>query len=272
LAYAPFASSATAAAAAAPSGYKSVFTNLQGSTQQTGYMGLYTLTTYDPAVCAAQCDAVALCESFNLYFERDPTVDPSDISCADPPSLTNYKCTLYGYPIVGSTATNTGGYRGVASASGSTFKVAIAGSNGYVKHLVPPSYTNFTGPVDLGNAAINAPLDTTPGVTYTDTYVGAKVYDTGRYDPSLCVAACQTQTTYDHAHPASGATTYKACNFFNSYILLQNGVPLGTYCSLYTRSWSTSYATNTGQTRASGVYTIAESFSYSLTTPDSGTL
>jgi hypothetical protein len=235
-------------------------------------MGLYTLTTYDPSLCAAKCNAAALCESFNIYFERDPTVDPSDISCANPPSLTNIKCTLYGYPISGNTATNAGGYRGVTPTNGTAFKVAIAGSNGYVKHLIPPTYANFTGPTDLGNAAINAPYDTTPGVTYPNTYIGAKVYDTGRYDPSLCAAACQTQTTYDHDHPAKGLTTYEPCNFFNSYILVQNGVPLGTYCSLYTRSWSSSYATNTGQTSSTGVYTIAESFSYYLTTPDPGTL
>jgi hypothetical protein len=214
-----------------------------------------------------------MCEAFNIYFERDPTVDPNDASCANPPSLTNIKCTLYGYPISGATATNTGQYRGVVPASGGTaFKVSIAGSNGYVKRWTPPSYTNFTGPADFGNAAINAPLDTTPGVVYPDTFLGAKVYDTGRYDPSLCAAACQTQTIYDHDHPAQGVYTYKPCNFFNSYILIQNGVPQGTYCSMYTRAWDVSYAVNTGQTRGSSVYTIAESFGYSLTTPDSGIL
>jgi hypothetical protein len=269
LAYPAFASSASAAAA--PTTYTSVFTNLQGSTQQNGYIGLYTLKTYDPSLCAAKCNAVPLCESFNLYFERDPTVDPNDISCANPASLTNIKCTLYGYPISGATATNVGGYRGVSPAGGSAFKVAIAGSNGYVRRITP-SLTNFTGPVDLGNAAINAPLDTTPGVTYPDTYVTFKVYDTGRYDPSLCAVACQSQTLYDHNNPAQGVTTYKACNFFNSYILLQNGVPQGTYCSMYTRAWDPSYATNTGQTRADGVYTIAGSLTYTLTTQDPGTL
>lgn len=246
---------ASAAATAAPATYTNVFTNLQGSTQQTGYLGLHTLTSYDVGKCAAYCDASTFCEAFNLYFERDPTLNPNDPSCANPPSLTNIKCTLYGYPISANSATNTGQYR-------NQFQVVIAGSNGYVKNWVPPSYTNFTGPTALP-CAINAPSG----------YIGPKAYDTGRFDPSLCAAACQAQTLYDKTHPAADATTYDACNFFTAYILEKNGIPTGTSCALYTQPWDPSYATNCGpQTRSDGVYTVVEAFSYTLTQQDPGTL
>ncbi len=262
LANAAISASATAAATAAPPSYTNVFVNLQGSTQQTGYLGLHTLHSYDPAVCASYCDSSAFCEAFNLYFERDPTENPNDPSCANPPSTTNIKCTLYGYPISANTATNTGQYR-------NQFQVVIAGSNGYVKNRTPPVLTNFTGPVSFGDAAINAPNDP---VTGANTYIGVKAYDTGRYDPSLCATACQAQTLYDKTHPASGATTYMPCNFFNAYILVKNGIPQGTICSLYTETWDASYATNYGQTRGTDVYTIYESLGYSLTNTDPGTL
>jgi len=254
-------SSASAAASAAPAAYSNAFTNLQGSTQQTGYLGLHTLQSYDVAKCASYCDSSAYCEAFNIYFERDPTVNPNDPGCSNPQSLTNIKCTLYGYPLSANTATNTGQYR-------NKFQVVIAGSNGYVKHWQAPALTNFTGPVTLP-AAINAPFDP---VTGKNTYLPRKSYDTGRFDPSLCAAACQAQTLYDKAH-TNGTTTYDPCNFFNAYILVKDGVPQGTVCSMYSEPWNSSYATNYGQTGSDGsVYTIAESFSYTLGTQDPGSL
>lgn len=254
---------ASAAATAAPAAYSNVFYNLQGSTQQTGYIGLHTLTSYDVNKCTAYCEASTYCEAFNIYYERDPTVNPNDASCANPPSLTNIKCTLYGYPISANSATNTGQYR-------DQFQVVITGSNGYVKNWPAPTLTNFTAPVSLGSCLINAPHDP---VTGKNTFIGSKAFDTGRYDPSLCAAACQANTLYDKTHPTAGATTYDACNFFNSYISLKNGIPVGTVCSLYTEPWDPSvYATNCGsQTRSDGVYSMAESFVYSLNPQDPGT-
>ena len=120
----------------------------------------------------------------------------------------------------------------------------------------------------FGDAAINAPNDL---VTSVNTYIGIKVYDTGRFNLSLCATACQAQTLYDRTHPTPGATTYMPCNFFNAYILPKNGIPQGTICSLYTETWDASYATNYGQTRGSDVYTIAKSLGYSLTNTDPGT-
>jgi len=116
---------------------------------------------------------------------------------------------------------------------------------------------------------MNAPNDPVTGVS---TFIGAKTFETGAYDPLSCAVACQAQTAYNKAHPAEGATTYMPCNFFNAYLVTKNGAPQGTYCNLYTRTWDASYATNKGQARGGDVYTNSESFGYSLATPDSGVL
>lgn len=87
-------------------------------------MGLHTLDTYDPAICQAFCDAADLCTGFNLYFERDPTVNPAD-NCRNPPSFTNIKCTLWGSRLTPETAVNRGQYR-------RDFQVVITGSNGMI--------------------------------------------------------------------------------------------------------------------------------------------
>jgi hypothetical protein len=52
--------------------------------------------------------------------------------------------------------------------------------------------------------------------------------------------------------------------------LTKNGVPLGTYCSLYTQFWDDSYAVNTGYYYGTDVYAVTGSASYSATIQDSG--
>jgi hypothetical protein len=214
--------------------------------------------------CASFCNSVKFCLGFNIYYERDPEKDPA-AGCPNPKAVTNIKCSLYGYPVAAGSATNKGQYRGPQDANKQAFQVIIVGSNGYSKIPVPAPQpnTNFTGPTGLPGA-INAPLDN--GV---DTYIGMKLYNGGPYDPSQCAAACQAQTAYDRATAASDGT-YKPCNFFNSYILTRNNVPQGTYCSFYTRTWDSSYAANTGYYYGSDVYSVVGSYSFALSTPDSG--
>ena len=112
-----------ATSAPTPDGYVSVFTNLGASLQASNYMGLYTLTSYDTLTCASKCDQASGCSAFNVYLERDPTVNANAQNCPNPPSTTNYKCTLWGAPIAAAEATNTGQYQ-------DSFQVVIAGSNG----------------------------------------------------------------------------------------------------------------------------------------------
>ena len=110
--------------ASTPDGYSSVFNNLGASLSASNYMGLYTLSSYDTLTCASKCDRAAGCEAFNVYLERDPTVDANAVNCPNPPSTTNYRCTLWGAPVCPEEATNSGQYR-------DSFHVVIAGSNGW---------------------------------------------------------------------------------------------------------------------------------------------
>ena len=131
-----------------PDGYALAFSNLSASLQASNYMGLYTLTSYDTLTCASKCDQ-ANCSAFNVYLERDPTLNASAQNCPNPPSTTNFKCTLWGAPVSSEEATNSGQYQ-------SSFHVVIAGSNGYNKNSPPPPVSCYSGPQELGGA-INAP-------------------------------------------------------------------------------------------------------------------
>ncbi|KAL8688876.1 MAG: hypothetical protein Q9218_005318 [Villophora microphyllina] len=249
LAYQPFADTANAAAANPPQGYQTSFQNLQASVSANSYLGLYTLKTYDTVKCQQYCDAANLCTGFNIYFERDPTLNPAD-ACLNPAAFTNIKCTLWGSPIPKETATNQGQYR-------RDFQVVIAGSDGFTKNNPPNPQTGFDGPTEFGGA-INAPSN----------YIGQK-YFPGVYDAGQCAGACQANTAYDHRHPRSDGT-YDACNFFNVYLLSKNNIPQGTYCALYTKAWGKEYSTNYGQYRGSDYYSVSSSYGYTLNPQDPG--
>lgn len=113
-----------AKAAGTPPGFTKVFGNLGASVNAPGYAGYTLLQTYDVQTCANKCNAIKGCSAFNIYFERDPSVDPNDPSCKDPPSVTNIKCVWYKEKFTTARATNKGQFR-------NKFQVVIAGSNGY---------------------------------------------------------------------------------------------------------------------------------------------
>lgn len=83
------------------------------------------------------------------------------------------------------------------------------------------------------------------------------------FNPQTCASACTAQSEYNQQHPAADGT-YQICAFFNAYVLSDNGVPQGLYCSLYNETWGPSYATNYGQYRDSDHYTVSDSYSYTL--------
>ena len=63
-------------------------------------------------------------------------------------------------------------------------------------------------------------------------------------------------------------STLRSCTdlsqkFFNSYVLSENAIPQGLYCSMYNQTYGPSYGTNYGQYRGSDRYTVSESYSYS---------
>ncbi|KAF2626483.1 hypothetical protein BU25DRAFT_343742 [Macroventuria anomochaeta] len=248
----------TARGAATPSDYEQSFVDMTGSSQQIGYLTYKNLDSYDPSACASFCDSEKYCQGFNIFYERDPKFEPKD-GCANPEPVTNIKCSIYGYNVASKAATNEGQWRGPQDANGDTFHVVITGSNGYSKiSKALPSVPDFKAGTSLP-AAINAPLD-----DGYDTYSGMKLFNDNPYDPALCAAACEAQTEYDVNHPAQDGS-YKTCNFFTSYVLTKNDVPLGTYCSFYTRTWDSSYAVNTGYWYGDDKYSVRDAASYEIT-------
>jgi hypothetical protein len=94
--------------ATTPTGYKLAFSNLKGSVSAANYMGLISLTSYDVLTCQSKCDQTTGCVAFNVYAERDPSLAPDAAKCPNPPSTTNFVCTLWGVPICDDEATNSG--------------------------------------------------------------------------------------------------------------------------------------------------------------------
>ncbi|KAK5004995.1 hypothetical protein LTR60_006390, partial [Cryomyces antarcticus] len=228
--------------------------------------------------CAALCDQAQGCLGINLYFERDPTINPAT-ACPNPTAFTNVKCTLWGSAVTAASATNQGQWRGPMDSTGAAFHVVIAGSNGWSKPAPPPTQTGFTGPTALAGA-INATTKHNPVTGNEDNiYIGTKFYNQP-YDASVCAALCKSTTADNRAQALANYNkkgsnsdgTYQACNFYDAYLLSKNGVPQGLYCALYTAVVDKSYATVTGTTQGNNVYTVSNSYSYSLTAPDNGTV
>jgi hypothetical protein len=116
--------SKAARSAGTPSGYRKEFSDEQASTQQIGYLTYKNIEdgTYNVQQCADFCDSEKFCLGFNIFFERDPEVNPAS-TCPDPEPITNVKCAIYGYPVAKASATNSGQFR-------EQFHVVIVGSNG----------------------------------------------------------------------------------------------------------------------------------------------
>ncbi|KAH6668722.1 hypothetical protein B0J14DRAFT_674191 [Halenospora varia] len=75
-AYAPFHQEAQAAKA--PSGYASTFVDLTPSISANIYLSLTTLQTYDVSGCSTLCNNKDLFTGFNIFVERDPSLNSSD--------------------------------------------------------------------------------------------------------------------------------------------------------------------------------------------------
>ena len=220
-AYPPFHEQALAAVA--PSGYAQTFKDLGASTSANSYLGLHTLRSYDTLGCSQWCDNTTSCTGFNLYIERDPALNPSD-NCTTVSSITNYKCTLWGSGVEAASATNTGGFRG-------TFQVVVVGSDGYEKtnNTTPATPSGWTKPQNCHGHAHRHP----------STCVGTKFFP-GPYNPGVCAsyAKAQNKKNEDSDKWASWSKYFYnplKCNFFNAYMLKQDGRALGTYCSLHAK-------------------------------------
>jgi hypothetical protein len=241
---------------AAPAGYYQNFKNFHAANSAMNYMG-YTVveTGYDVDYCAAKCDAKDGCLSFNIYFERDPTVEPGP-DCPDPEAFANIKCSFWGTGLDLSTANNVGQWR-------EKFWVAIGGSNAYTSYKLGGPVDGWSGPQALGTKALNAPLYDCENKW---SYLGYKLLQAGSVDPRLCASACDAQTKFNKEHPAA-ADPY-SCNGFGSYILTKTNstgsYQQGQMCTFYTAYWDAKYASNTGSSDPSigAKYTYSHSAFY----------
>ncbi|GME48836.1 Carbohydrate-binding protein [Neofusicoccum parvum] len=247
-------------AASTPQGYFNNFKNQAGANSAYAYLGYSVLTTgYDVAACANTCTKKSGCLAFNIYFERDPIVEPGT-GCENPDAFANIKCSFWGSALDATTANNYGQWR-------SNFHVGIAGSNAYTSYKVGGPVDGWTAPLSLNDAAMNAPLRDCGG---TWTYMGYKLFQDGPFDSSLCAAACDAQSAYNLAHPPSTGYT-PMCAAFGTYLLTKTN-STGSYiqgqmCTMYTSAWGKEYAVNKASYDDSigAKYTYSYSFFYSKT-------
>ncbi|KAI0533713.1 hypothetical protein GGR58DRAFT_521176 [Xylaria digitata] len=244
--------SEAAESATTPVGYSLNYRNLNASSNAYGYLGFTLLENYDTQSCATKCTDINGCRSFNIFFERDPAFQPGD-SCPNPQSTTLIKCVFWGGATSVDNAKNTG-FRYY------DFDIVIAGSNAYDSLTAPPE-DGYATPISLGTAQLNAPSD----CGGFDTYMGSKMFTDSPFDPSLCAAACTAQSEYNLAHPPATGPV-QTCQFFNTYLLLKNGLPEGQVCSMYSMSWDATYSSTSGQWRDGDHYSVAYSFIYANST------
>ncbi|GME43160.1 carbohydrate-binding-like protein [Neofusicoccum parvum] len=244
--------------ASTPSGYFNNFKNLKAANSAYAYMGyMVSQNGYDVDTCAQKCTDMEGCLSFNIYFERDPTVEPGT-GCENPAAFANIKCSFWGSALDDTTAVNDGQWR-------DQFHVGIAGSNAYTSDKVGPSISGWNDPLRLNNAAMNAPLRDCAG---TWTYMGYKFFNDGPFDVEKCAAACDAQTAYNIAHPPSDGYV-PLCAAFGTYLLTKTtssgSVVQGQMCTMYTSAWDAQYAVNTVSYDDSigAKYTYSYSFFYS---------
>ncbi|KAI0023676.1 hypothetical protein F4780DRAFT_786467 [Xylariomycetidae sp. FL0641] len=103
---------------------------------------------------------------------------------------------------------------------------------------------NYSGPVNYGNYSINAPIN----CQGQNTHMGCFAWFDGIFDASRCGTLCQAKP---------------GCRYFNTYMIQQNGVDYAQYCSMYTQTWGSAVATNSGQFDSAGNnYTIYNSQGY----------
>jgi len=250
LAYAPFASAALSAAV--PTGYANTFKNYNASVNANSYLGMHTLTSYDVAGCAGWCDNTTLCTAFNIYIERDPQWNPDQCSCAsNTASMTNFVCTLWGSGVEPAAAVNQGGWRGA-------FQVVITGSNGYEKsnNTTPSTPSGWTNPQNCSSSCHSHP----------STCISQKFFP-GPYDVSVCSTYANTQNTVNQNYLTNWWSMFTGynpskCNFFNAYMVKQNGVAKGTYCSLFAQQYTPSQATYQPGWNNNKYYGVETSWSY----------
>lgn len=197
-----------------------------------GYLGLNTLKTYNVEECAAACGSTPLCTAFNIFAERDPSWYPSSKKCPNPPSMTSFKCTLFGASITKADATWTGEVR-------AGFHVVVSGSNGYVKtDSTPGQCAGWEAPKKCPGGAVQ------PRSGKKSKHMGGHFFP-GPFNPAVCAGYAAKQTEENRRSCKTKGQKYAACNAFNAYEVKKEGRCMGTYCNLFTDHLGDEYGTLT---------------------------
>lgn len=220
-----------------PPGYYCKFAGLNGATEHPSYRTYKTLPSEDAQACTSFCDSKPGCLFANMYQEHTDTG-------------ILYKCSLYNQQSGLESATNIGQWR-------NNFHVTISDSYGFAKG-VNPEVPGFI--YQKVGGAINGKK---ANPTDADPYMGYSSIETS--DPVLCAAICEQKTAYNSRHIDSTGT-YRACGFYNFYILVKNNVDFKTICSFYIIPFDDSFAVNHGYSSNGDVYTIRESITYTRIT------
>lgn len=187
-----FASAANSAAT--PSSYTEVFSNLQAAVIDADYITFDYLQSYDPGYCAQRCSSsVAGCSSFNIYFERDPTIDPG-VNCTNPPSLTYIKCAYYSDCVTQAEATNDGQYCQL-------FHTVIAGSNAYaLNKCSASSSSSSTTTTTTSSTSATTQMTTSQPSTTTVVSTTTTIQSTTTSAAPSCSACAAGLTTDNNGH------------------------------------------------------------------------
>ncbi|KIX09616.1 uncharacterized protein Z518_00696 [Rhinocladiella mackenziei CBS 650.93] len=151
--------SVAATSAETPAGYTQTLTNGHTWTSGDGYLGYTTIDEYDNGICAAICDSIEECSSFEIYFEKEVGGSTPSIKCA------------FWAGAITTTDASTGA------------NAVIAGCNGYTNNtLTTPE--GFDAPSYIGGAAIHPPGD-------SNSFMGSKIFE-GPFDTSHCAEECHS--------------------------------------------------------------------------------
>ncbi|KAG9967114.1 hypothetical protein KCU61_g655, partial [Aureobasidium melanogenum] len=197
-----------AVAAALPVGYVQTFSNLTASNSADQYAGYTLMSSYDVAGCGQQCTSMSGCNSFNIYFERDPQYDPSIIGCNNPASTVNVKCVFWGGAVTADNANNFGQFR-------DGFNVVIAGSNGYI-----------AGSYAAKLAAKATATSSSSSAAASATDVAGNIYTIYYSSDSTQGAYSNTQASSSYTDCMTACDADSQCNAF-TYVGGQNGVGSG---------------------------------------------
>ncbi|KAF8989953.1 hypothetical protein BDQ17DRAFT_1372527 [Cyathus striatus] len=212
------------------------------SIEGTAYL-TYTLvpnSTYNIDACLQFCNTVDGCVFANLYYEFNNALLDFVFS-----EKSNLKCAVYADVHNATEKTNFGGQQLEPPPAGLTFIQQSSGfaATSLVDPPTPEGYELVFGPIGGANNA--------PG------YMGFVFLD--RYDVEACAQQCNTRG----ADPMGGA-----CQFFNIWRAVVNGLPTTYTCSMYFIPADASTAVNTGQ--GDLVVTFSRGYQRKNILPDGG--